>query len=438
MNSYNSALDFLYTQLPMYQRVGAPAYKPGLDTSIWLARQFGDPQRRYRTIHVGGTNGKGSTAHTLAAILQSAGYKTGLYTSPHLVDFRERIRVNGKMIPEDAVTDFVRRYRGMASDGLRYSPSFFELTMVMAFDWFATEGVDVAVLEVGLGGRLDSTNIIIPELCVITNISLDHTQFLGHTHEEIASEKAGIMKPGIPVVIGEAYGNVRKVFAERAETTGSPIVFAEDNPEVEEYVCSRGGYDYRTRCWGRIHGELGGECQPRNANTILAAVDVLVEKGWNIAGDSVEQGFAEVVKTTGLMGRWMRVGDGLPVTVCDTGHNVGGWQYISRQLDTLPGIRHMVIGFVNDKDVSHILEMMPHERVRYYFAQASVSRALPCGDLAALAAEHGLVGKPYAKVSMAVEAAQRDAGIDDSVFVGGSTFVVADFLSLYCRESGKF
>ncbi len=421
---YNATLDFLYTQLPMFQRVGAPAYKPGLDTSEALAAAFGNPQNNYPTVHIGGTNGKGSTAHTLAAILQEAGYKTGLYTSPHLVDFRERIRVNGKMIPKDDVVDFVRRFR---YKNLSIAPSFFELTMVMAFDFFAKEHVDVAVIEVGLGGRLDSTNIITPALSVITNISRDYMQFLGNTLPEIASEKAGIIKHGVPVVIGESEGAVRRVFAEKAAEMSSPIVYADDNMAFSSATLSPDGILYSGTLYGNITGQLTGECQLKNTATILAAVSELKKTGMHITPEAIKRGFAGVCETTGLAGRWMKLYE-KPFTVCDTGHNEGGWSYLSSQLAKTPGEKHMVIGFVNDKDVSHILDMMPHNAL-YYFTQASVSRALPAEELARLAQAAGLHGKTYDSVEGAYKAALKHATSDDTIFIGGSTFVVADFLT---------
>ena len=421
---YSQALEFLYTQLPMFQRVGAPAYKPGLDTSIALAATFGNPQDSYKTIHVGGTNGKGSTAHTLAAILQSAGYKVGLYTSPHLVDFRERIRVDGAMMPKEDVVSFVERYKQLDLD---ISPSFFELTMVMAFEYFAKARVDVAVIEVGLGGRLDSTNIITPCLSVITNISFDHTQFLGDTLPAIASEKAGIIKPGVPVVIGESEGDVREVFALKAARENAPIRYADDEHPFGEALIVDEGILYRSTPYGDLIGELSGECQPKNAATILVAVDELRKMGWHITKADVKKGFANVCSLTGLMGRWMKLGE-KPFTVCDTGHNTGGWQYLSRQLASAPGKKHVVIGFVSDKDVTSILKMLPRD-ARYYFTRASIARAMDERLLLEKASAAGLTGEAYPDVASAYAAARASATPDDTVFIGGSTFVVADLLA---------
>lgn len=436
--TYKEATEFLYTQVPMYQRIGASAYKPGLETSIELERMFGDPHKRFRAIHVAGTNGKGSTAHTLAAVLQSAGYRTGLYTSPHLVDFRERIRVNGKMISENAVVDFVGRYNDMLRQGKLkcQRPSFFELTMVMAFEYFAGQNVDIAVIETGLGGRLDSTNIITPELSVITNISFDHMQFLGNTLEAIASEKAGIIKPNVPVVVGEAGSDsVRAVFADKAKAENAPIVFASDHKCFDSAETVDDGIIYKNTPFGDIKGELSGDCQKLNTVTIITALQQLAKTGFHFTSADVAAGFAGVCALTGLAGRWMKLGN-RPFTVCDTGHNEGGWQYIARQLDRWPGTRHIVIGFVSDKDVSHILDLMPRERTVYYFTQASVARALDAGKLAELAQSHGLSGDSYSSVSEAYEAAKKNSSPDDMLFIGGSTFIVADAL-LYLQPHNE-
>ena len=425
MKEYNDAIEFLYTSMPMFQRVGASAYKPGLDTVKLLDEAFGNPHLKYKTIHIAGTNGKGSTAHTIAAILQSAGYRVGLYTSPHLVDFRERIRVNGAMISHEAVVDFVNRYRAMSLD---CHPSFFELTMTMAFEHFANEKVDIAVIETGLGGRLDSTNIITPILSIITNISFDHTAFLGNTLTAIAAEKAGIIKPSIPVVIGEAQGPVREVFQQKADEQNSPIYFAEDEPRFDSIETLDNALLYRGAQYGDIIGELMGDCQPKNAATILTVLPVLAKCGIKITDDAVVKGFAHVSTLTGLMGRWMTLQRN-PHVVCDTGHNVGGWQYLSRRLKSIDGTLHMIIGFVNDKDVSHILEMMP-KTARYYLTNAQIERAMPVDQLAKIAAECGLVGSQYPSVEDAYKAVLANATPTDTIFIGGSTFIVADLLAL--------
>lgn len=424
--NYEQTLEFLYTQIPVFQREGASAYKPGLERSLALAKAFGDPHKRFPSVHIAGTNGKGSTAHTIAAVLQRAGYKTGLYTSPHLVDFRERVRVNGEMISERDVVDFVERFRNM---GLAIEPSFFELTMTMAFEYFAREGVDIAVVEAGLGGRLDSTNILTPRLSVITNISLDHTALLGGTPVAIAREKAGIIKEGIPVVVGEAEGDVKRLFIERAEECGAPILFAEEVKPIKDVAAAEGGgWLYRGTPFGELRGELGGDCQPRNAATILTALTLLSAQGWDIGDDAVAEGFAGVTSLTGLAGRWMKVSD-RPAVICDTGHNIGGWEYLSWRLKSLSPHLKMVIGFVNDKDVSHILELMPRD-AEYFFTQASIPRALPAESVKAEGVNRGLRGEAYGDVAAAVAAAKKSASADDTIFVGGSTFIVGEFLSV--------
>lgn len=422
--NYQESIDYLFGQVPMFQRVGANAYKPGLDTSIALAAMYGNPQDSFKTIHVAGTNGKGSVSHTIAAILQESGYKVGLYTSPHLVDFRERIRVNGEMIPRENVVEFVEKYKSLTHD---LHPSFFELTMMMAFDYFRNAKVDVAVIEVGLGGRLDSTNIITPELCVITNISFDHMQFLGDTLPKIASEKAGIMKHGIPVVIGEAEGDVRKVFEDKAAEVGAPIVFAQDEPCVRTSTRKEDYIEYYTTCYGKLESELVGECQKHNANTILKAVDLLSRK-FNIDNAAVGRAFRNVCSLTGLMGRWMKIGDN-PRVVCDTGHNEGGIKYIVKQLkEEKYNVLRIVIGFVSDKDVSHIINLLP-SNAKYYFTQAQIPRAMDSETLRDMAVAAGLKGEAFPTVEAAFNAAMSEAKADDMIYVGGSTFVVADFLT---------
>lgn len=423
--TYKETLTYLYSQLPMFQRIGGTAYKAGLETSKRLSALFNHPEQSYLTIHVAGTNGKGSVSHLLAAILQQSGYRVGLYTSPHLVDFRERIRVNGEMIPEKEVTGFVQKYIDSGFDG---SPSFFELTMTMAFDYFRKAEVDIAVIEVGLGGRLDSTNIINPLISIITNISFDHTQFLGDTLEKIAFEKAGIIKKDIPVVVGEAEGNIKEVFINKAKETNSPIIFAEDNSEIISCSRSDDRWLLTTRHYGTITDELSGECQVKNANTVFNALTQLKKKGIKITDNAVETGFYKVCELTGLQGRWMILSDS-PRTICDTGHNVGGMQYITRQLKSERYSKlHIVIGFVNDKDISSILKMLPKDAA-YYFTQASIPRALDCGELKGLATSAGLKGECYDTVVRAYNAAIKKCSPGDLLFIGGSTFVVADLIS---------
>ena len=424
--NYEETLHYLYTSIPVFQHVGASAYKPGLETSRALDNYLGNPHRAYQILHVGGTNGKGSTSHLLAAILQLSGYKVGLYTSPHLVDFRERIRVNGEKIPQSYVVDFVERYRRQFEP---LKPSFFELTSTMAFAYFRDMHVDYAIIEVGLGGRLDSTNIITPVLSVITNISKDHTQFLGNTLEEIAGEKAGIIKSGVPVVIGDVdKENVMRVFREKAREVDAPFYASTELAPLQS--CELGEdnrWHFRTKDFGELTGELGGMVQARNASTVLTSVSVLREIGIPIPVEAVRDAFARVVELTGLMGRWQTVHTS-PRVVCDTGHNTGGWEFLSRQLaDEAKRCRtlRMVVGMVNDKDIDGVLSLMPKEAV-YYFTQASIARALPVDEFAEKACRHGLKGGTYPNVGEAVRSALQDASEEDFVFVGGSTFIVAD------------
>ena len=424
---YQETLTYLYNSVPLFQNIGKGAYKEGLDNTHALDAHLGHPHQRFRTIHVAGTNGKGSCSHTLAAILQSAGYKVGLYTSPHLVDFRERIRVNGQPVPEGFVIDFVDQHRSFFEP---LHPSFFELTTAMAFLYFAQEKVDVAVIEVGLGGRLDCTNIIQPDLGVITNISFDHVQFLGTTLGEIAAEKAGIIKPNMPVVIGETTPETKTVFKEKAQQMQAPIFFAEEEHLLQTAErMPDGGYCYQTSVYADLKGELGGLCQLKNTNTLLTAVQHLKEVGYTLPEEAVRTGFARVCELTGLMGRWQRIGEH-PTVICDTGHNVGGIQYIAEQLkaQSYQTLR-MVIGMVNDKDIQSVLQLLPQEAV-YYFTQASVQRARPAESVKELAESFGLKGNAYPTVGDALAAAQREAAPEDLIFVGGSSFIVADLLSL--------
>lgn len=423
---YQSTVEYLYNSTPVFEHVGASAYKEGLSNTLALDEHFGHPHSHFLSIHVAGTNGKGSCSHTLASILQADGYKVGLYTSPHLVDFRERIRVNGKMIPKDYVVSFVRENRSFFEP---LHPSFFELTTALAFKYFADEDVDIAVVEVGLGGRLDCTNIITPLLSIITNISFDHTQFLGDTLAKIAYEKAGIIKDGVPVVVGEDVPETRPVFESRAETTRSTIVFAQDKPLiVSSKVNLSGGRDYKTRFFGDLHYELGGDYQDKNANTVLTACMELMNKDIIRDADSVAKGFANVCESTGLMGRWQKLSD-KPVVICDTGHNVGGWQYLAPQIKAQPcKTRRIVFGMVDDKDLDKVLSMMPRDAV-FYWTQPSNKRAFPVERIAEEAAKIGLTGNAFKTVKEAYQKALSDSESDDFIFVGGSSYVVADLLS---------
>ena len=425
--NYQETLDYLYKQLPVYQNVGGSAYKEGLDNSLLLDAYFGHPHKKYKTIHIAGTNGKGSTSHLLAAILCKAGYKVGLYTSPHLVDFRERIRVNGEMIPQHYVIDFVEKHQKYFEP---IFPSFFELTMMMAFQYFADEKVDVAIVEVGLGGRLDSTNIITPDLSVITNISYDHTQFLGDTLEKIAGEKAGIIKPGVPVVIGEASEGVRVVFENKASSVGAPVFFVEDDNEILSYSKVDENWIFETVKYPDLKCELPGDYQVKNAATVLKAVEMLNLLQYNIPINAVYEGFAYVVKLTGLLGRWQILGVS-PKIICDTGHNVAGIKYVVNQLEKeVYKNLHIVIGMVNDKDITKILSLLP-KHANYYFTQAAIARALDAESLEKQAKKYSLYGKVFHRVEDAVNSALENASKKDLIFIGGSNFIIAEALPLF-------
>jgi dihydrofolate synthase/folylpolyglutamate synthase len=423
--NYQETLNYLFTCAPMFQQVGSAAYKEGLENTITLDEHFEHPHRQFHSIHIAGTNGKGSCSHTLAAILQEAGYRVGLYTSPHLRDFRERIRINGKPVSEQYVIDFVKQEKTFFEP---LHPSFFELTTAMAFKYFAERKIDVAVVEVGLGGRLDCTNIIYPDVSVITNISFDHMQFLGNTLAAIASEKAGIIKKGIPVVIGETVSETLPVFQKRAQEVGAPLLLAEETPKVTDSRILSNGMEYDTTTYGTLHGELGGLYQAKNTNTILAVLPVLLAKGYRITEQNVHDGFAKVCELTGLEGRWQKL-QSHPTVVCDTGHNVGGFTYIVKQL-AMQQCRKMriVFGMVNDKDISGVLAMLPKDAT-YYFTRAVVKRALPEEELKGIATTAGLQGKTYSNVPLALQAALQDSSPDDFIYVGGSSYIVSDLLN---------
>jgi len=432
--TYQETCNYLFTQTPMFEKQGVSGYKEGLENTLALDEHFGHPHKNFRSIHIAGTNGKGSCAHTIAAILQQCGYRVGLYTSPHLVDFRERIRINGQPIPENYVVDFVENERNFFEP---LQPTFFELTTAMAFKYFSEMQVDVAVIEVGLGGRLDCTNIITPILSVITNISLDHTQLLGDSLEQIAMEKAGIIKSGVPVVIGEALKETRPVFEAMAEENKAPIIFAEDRPEVLHAELQLSEMVYETRSYGTITGELCGRYQAKNANTILWVIRKLEDFGYMyrftddskspVKGLEVKAGFKNVCATTGLMGRWQVVSES-PTVVCDTGHNPAGWEYLSRQLNEVECKNmYIVFGVVEDKDVDGIMALLP-KRASYFFTKASNKRALSERVLQMMGQQLGLSGNVYPSVAEAFSAAKIIAKEGDFVFIGGSSYVVADFL----------
>ena len=427
--TYEETIQYLFNSAPLFQHVGGAAYKEGLSTTHILDAHFNHPHNQYKTIHIAGTNGKGSCAHTIAAILQHTGLKVGLYTSPHLVDFRERIRINGEMMPQQYVIDFVEEERSFFEP---LHPSFFELTTSLAFKYFAEQHVDVAVIEVGLGGRLDCTNIISPILSVITNISFDHTQFLGNTLAQIASEKAGIIKHKVPVIIGECNAETRSVFEHKAHEVEAPILFAEDNKEVlsSEFSDLYGHKlrHYTTRSFGDIYGELTGECQIKNANTILCALHSL-SKIFSVTHEDITYAFEHVCEMTGLRGRWQILQEH-PTIICDTGHNTGGWQYLAHQLAqiaTSGNKLHIVFGMASDKDIERVMSTLPHEAC-YYWTKASVKRATSEQTIANIATKYDLHGKTYSNVAEAYEAAVNNASTNDYIYVGGSSFIVADLL----------
>lgn len=416
----------MYAQLPMYHRIGAAAYKADIQPTIDMMTALGNPERKFPSIHVAGTNGKGSVSHFLASILQETGYKVGLYTSPHLVDFRERIRINGEMIPQSAVVDFVYHNRDMID---KFKLSFFEMTVGLAFNYFAKEKVDIAVIEVGMGGRLDSTNVITPLLSVITNIGLDHTQFLGDTVEKIAVEKAGIIKDGIPVVIGETQTETKPVFERIAAVHRAPITFADEH--------------YRIDCIEDYTTELIGEYQKQNIATVLQTVDVLrgscphklVDLSVRLTEECVRRGLARVVTNTHLQGRWQTIGES-PLTICETAHNEPGIRAMIGKLQTMSFRRlHLIYGCVNDKDYGHILQLLNSQlsilnsQLTWYFSQPSVPRRLPVVDLMASAQELGIEGKGFESVKEAISVARTAAAPDDLVLVTGSIFLVADALA---------
>lgn len=423
--NYAETLTFLYQNLPMFQRVGSSAFKKDLTNTIALCEVLGNPQHRFKSIHIAGTNGKGSSSHMLAAVLQSAGYKTALYTSPHLKEFTERIRIYGKEVSDDFVVDFVERIRPSIDT---IHPSFFEITVAMAFDYFARQHVEVAVIEVGLGGRLDSTNVITPLLSLITNISWDHVDMLGDTLEKIAHEKAGIIKPNIPVVISERQVEVEHVFMNKAKETNSPITFASDHYHVVRK--SPGTYSIRhgTDHYG-LALDLKGGYQSKNIAGVLASIEELRKLGFTITDQHIEQGLKDVMQLTGLRGRWQMIGE-KPLTICDTGHNEGGIREIVNQInETRYHHLHMVIGMVKDKDVSKVLALLP-ANATYYFCAASIPRAMPVEELKQKAEAFGLNGNIYANVNEAIRAAKSGSAMDDFIFVGGSTYVVAEVENL--------
>lgn len=427
--TYQKTLDFLYSKLPMFTRVGAVAFKKDLHNTLALCEALGNPHQKFKSLHVAGTNGKGSTSHMLAAVLQEAGYKTGLYTSPHLKDFRERIRVNGKMASKAFVQAFVKEQKQLIE---AIEPSFFEATVAMAFDYFAKEKVDIAVIEVGLGGRLDSTNIISPELSVITNISLDHTNILGDTLPEIAFEKAGIIKKNTPVVIGETHEETEPVFVKKAKAENAPIYFADTLLHVAN-VHQKGPhlivdvFKGDNCIFPKLALDLTGTYQLKNILTVIESILQLRQQGYSIADHAVYQALKSVKKLTGLRGRWQTVSKN-PLVICDTGHNKAGITEVMQNIKNTPHEQlHVVMGMVKDKDISGVLALLPATAI-YYFCQPQLERALAADELAQQAAPFGLKGKTYASVAEALANAKQNAKPKDLVFVGGSTFVVAEMI----------
>lgn len=427
--NYQETVDYLYQQLPMFTRVGASALKADLHNTLELCKQLGDPQHKFKSIHVAGTNGKGSTSHMLAAIFQQAGYKTGLYTSPHLLDFRERIRINGEMMSKEFVVEFVKQIQPTIE---QLAPSFFELTVAMAFEYFALEQVDIAIIEVGLGGRLDSTNVITPELSVITNISYDHMHILGNTLPEIAGEKAGIIKANVPVVISETQPEIQSVFIDKAAFLGAPIHFADREWLLQESEFSQGhlslGIQHtHSGDMKRFHTDLTGQYQMKNIMGVLSAVKVLQQAGWELPEQTVFTALAHVKKLTGLRGRWEIISHD-PLTIFDVGHNEAGVTEIVQQLKHMVYRHlHIVTGFVKDKEVSKVLPLFP-AAATYYFCKAQLPRAMDQQELAEMAHKSGLRGHAYESVQQAFQAAKQQAHKDDLVLVCGSFFVVAEVM----------
>ncbi|MBE8713641.1 bifunctional folylpolyglutamate synthase/dihydrofolate synthase [Sphingobacterium hungaricum] len=431
MNTYAEAIEFLYAQLPMFTRDGASAFHKDLDRTLAICESLGNPQHQFKSIHVGGTNGKGSSSHMLAAALATAGYKTGLYTSPHLVDFRERIRINGEMITERAVIDFVNTNKNLFET---IKPSFFEATVGMAFQYFAAQKVDIAIIEVGLGGRLDSTNVIQPEVALITNVSMDHMNLLGDTLQEIAGEKAGIIKANTPIIISEHNSLIDSIFIAKANEVHAPIAFASDSFHVRRESRTKAGNEIdvensTTQITYELLLDLQGSYQSKNVLGVLAVLDELNRQGnYHISNLDIKSALSQVQLLTGFQGRWQTISQD-PLLICDTGHNEDGIKEVIKNLQTIPYSRlHFVIGAMKDKDLSHILPLLPNDAI-YYFSAPDMPRAMPATELKDIALTYGLQGNAYASVMDAVEAAKSAYQPSELIFVGGSNFVVAELLS---------
>lgn len=430
--TYEETINYMFSQLPMYQRIGKAAYKADLDITIKLDKYLGQAHRNFKTIHVAGTNGKGSVSHTIASVLQEAGYNVGLYTSPHYLDFRERIKINGQMIDKNFVIDFIQKNMNFFKT---LNPSFFEMTVAMAFEYFSERNVDVAVIEVGLGGRLDSTNIITPLISVITSIGLDHTQFLGNTLKQIAKEKAGIIKPGIPVVIGDTKVETKNVFHIRAQEIDAPIFFADHFFNVRNYMkniddklvfsIEKNGHP----AYEGLEFGLIGEYQRFNVPTILLTLEQL-NKHFNFTKDDIYNGFANVVSNTGAVGRWQKLNHS-PTVICDSGHNPDAIFNVVEQLNSMKFNKlHIIFGMVNDKDFGKILKILP-KYATYYFTKASIPRALDEKELKKQASLSGLDGETFETVDLAIKSALEKSNGNDLIFIGGSIFVAAEAISFF-------
>jgi len=427
--NYQETLDYMYSQLPMFQRIGRPAFKPDLGNSYKLMEMLGHPEKKFKSIHIAGTNGKGSTAHLLTSVFMEKGLKTGLYTSPHLKDFRERITVSGEKVPESYVVEFMEKYKEKLAE---IGCSFFEMTVGMAFDWFARQSVDIAIIEVGMGGRLDSTNVITPELSIITNIGLDHTFFLGDTLEKIAGEKAGIIKKSVPVIIGKTQKETCPVFDKFANENQSPILYADQTLKLEgvkqniESITIEKAMLDDTMILSDLETPLAGSYQTENIRTALLA-SIFLKKEWKITSQHIQNGLKKVIQNTKLQGRWQKLSD-KPLTYCDTAHNTEGIELVLHQLKKIPKEKlHFVLGVVNDKNLDAVMKMLP-ENAQYYFCKADIPRGLDANELMERASEHRLHGKVYPSVNKAYDSAVKNASGRDIVFVGGSTFTVAEVL----------
>lgn len=424
--TYNEALVYMYKHLPMFQRIGSAAYKADLNNTWAICDLLDNPQNSFKSIHIAGTNGKGSTSHMIASAFQEAGYKTGLYTSPHLKDFRERIKINGKKIQKKYVTDFIAQYQHNFN---QIEPSFFEMTVGLAFQYFDDKKVDIAIIETGLGGRLDSTNVIKPLLSIITNISLDHVALLGNTVQAIAIEKAGIIKPGTPVVIGETQAAVKSIFTQKASVNKTVIYFADKNFKVLP-LQTHGSVQVLNKeklIYQKLNPQLKGIYQRKNIATVLQALQLSNTLGFRLSKKNIKSGIEKVIDNTGLLGRWQII-QKQPLCIADTGHNEAGIKMVLQQIKNTPHHKlHFVLGMVNDKDSAKILRMLPKDAL-YYFCKAAIPRGLDANELAGKAAAFKLKGKVYSSVKTAYKAAKKQAAKNDLVFIGGSTFTVAEVI----------